>query len=139
MKKFGIITFFLAVGVLCVENGCEAVSQITPSPTDIQGKSIHPSEVKHDDFHARHPEAKATTKAKVGAAGETATMDCIKPSDSGPTFEGPIKALKSTPQSSLNNQCNATYTDCDASCLASKNKSETSKNASLKGKKLKAK
>lgn len=97
MKTAGILIFSLGLGLLYTETGMSS------------------------------PETQATAKAKIRVAEETVTKDCYKVPDSGRfAYEGKIKALKSTPQSSLNNQCNTTYTDCKGSCFTSPNKSEKS-------------
>lgn len=109
MKKIGILTFSLAVGILC-GGPCPVMSQIVSSQPIVQGMAIHPNEVNHGDFHARHPEAQAITKVKVGTAKGTATKQCYKklgPNDF--VHEGPVVPSKN---------CNAAYSDCQGSCLA---------------------
>lgn len=102
MKKIGILTFSLALGILYAEPG---MSQTLPSHPTVQGKAIHPNEVSHGDFHARHPEA----KAKVGAAKGAETKQCYKVVGFDRIHEGPV--VPSQPN------CNTAYSDCQGSCL----------------------
>lgn len=127
-----ILSFSLFLGILYAEPG---MSQAVLSSSAIQEKTIHLPAVNQKDVHGKTSGAKETGKTKKGVGEEFMTTNCYSIPDL--VFEGSIKDLKSTPQSSLNDKCNATYVNCSDSCLAHKSKSEALKAETLKGKKLK--
>ena len=111
MKTVGVLIFSLGLGLLYTEDGMSQT--LSPHPA-VQGKAIHPSEVHKPSFHARHPQAQAITKGKIGGAKGAETKQCYKVVGIDHIHEGPIISS----QSDLNHQCNITYTGCQGSCFA---------------------